>query len=101
MKVEEIEGPSVARPSALSLRQNYPNPFNASTLIQIEIPKTQNLRVAVYNTSGERVSLLHEGTTAAGIHAYRWDASGLPTGLYIYRLEAGSCRISRKMFLLK
>jgi photosystem II stability/assembly factor-like uncharacterized protein len=56
VKVEEIGGPSAAKPSTLNLRQNYPNPFNAFTMIQFEIPNTQNVRVAVYNTSGERIS---------------------------------------------
>jgi Secretion system C-terminal sorting domain len=97
--VEEM--PLSSTPSSISLKQNYPNPFNPSTTIEFGIPESQFVILAVYNLLGEQVGLLVNEYLSAGSYKATWDASDLPSGIYIYKLSAGEFSQSNKMILLR
>jgi PKD repeat protein len=91
-------------PAVSRLDQNYPNPFNPSTKITFAITGTDEVRLAVYNPLGQEVRILFLGRKHPGIHSVEWDgrdASGnrVPSGVYVYRLEAGNKAFYRKMVL--
>lgn len=88
-------------PDRLTLWQNYPNPFNPATAFEFYLPKQGDVRVSVHNTLGQTVAILLDRTLEAGRHAYRFDATGLPSGHYLLVLEAGSERQTRTMTLLR
>ena len=90
-------------PEAITLAQNYPNPFNPSTSIQFTLPEAQRVTLRVFDVLGRQVtSLLRDESLGAGTHSVRFDASGLASGIYLYRLESGSSvAISRRMLLTK
>jgi hypothetical protein len=88
-------------PDKFELSQNYPNPFNPSTKIQYSMLEASNVKIAIYNILGQRVAVLVDGFRNTGTYEVTWDASNLPTGIYIYRLQAGSVEVSKKMTLLK
>lgn len=92
-------------PAPFSLSQNYPNPFNPVTNITFSLAEAADIRLEVFNLQGQRVAVLATGPYAAGTHHIGFDAAHLPSGLYLYRLEAGAGRLSlsltRKMVLLK
>jgi hypothetical protein len=77
-------------PTTYALDQNYPNPFNPSTLIRFELPEASRVRLAVYNLLGEQVALLVNEQRPAGVYEQRFDAAGLASGVYFYRMEAQS-----------
>lgn len=83
------------------LEQNYPNPFNPSTRISFTIPETQQVILKVYNSLGEEISTLINSNLEKGNHTVQFDAAGLSSGLYLYRLESGNQLLIRKMMLLK
>jgi photosystem II stability/assembly factor-like uncharacterized protein len=88
-------------PQTYNLGQNYPNPFNPSTSITFSLPKTEEVRLEVFDLSGRNIRVLAQGTYAAGHHTVQVDARGLASGIYIYRLDVGSHRITQKMTLIK
>ena len=79
-------------PTSYALHANYPNPFNPTTTIQIDLPETSVLTLAVYDLLGHVVLRLESGRVRAGRHRYSVDASGLPSGVYLYRLETPASR---------
>jgi len=89
------------QPATLTLAQNYPNPFNPSTTIRYALPTKSTVRLSVFNTLGQQVAHLVEGEQAAGYHEVQFDASVLPSGVYFYRLTAGSFVETRKLNSLK
>ncbi len=89
------------KPKSYKLSQNYPNPFNPTTSIRFDLPETANVTLSVYNVMGQKVATLINGKVNAGVHQVEWNAADLPSGMYIYRLEAGATIISHKMMLLK
>ena len=91
--------PSVA--SSYKLDQNYPNPFNPSTKITFELAKSEKVKLAVYNLLGEQVAVLVNGTRNAGPQTVTFDAKNFSSGVYFYKLEAGSTVLAKKMMLLK
>ena len=88
-------------PHEFSLLQNYPNPFNPSTTIRYGLPSRSHATLSVFNTLGQQVENLVEGEMEAGYHEVKFDASRLPSGVYLYRLQAGGRTEVRKALLMK
>ena len=88
-------------PSEYKLEQNYPNPFNPSTTIQFAIPQQSFVRVEVFNVMGEKVSALVSETLSSGTYEYEWNAEGLPSGVYFYRLSTENYAQTKKLLLMK
>ncbi|MGD8781075.1 MAG: agmatine deiminase family protein [Ignavibacteria bacterium] len=85
-----------------SLSDNYPNPFNPSTNISFTLPKSSNVKLAVYNIIGEQVAtLVNQNNMAAGEYNYKFNAHNLPSGIYIYQLITEEFIKSKKMMLIK
>jgi hypothetical protein len=98
----DIEQPYPAPlPGSPVLFQNYPNPFNPGTLISYALPSRSDVTLAVYNTLGQRVAVLVRETQERGVHRANFDGAGLASGVYFYRLQAGSSVITNRMILLK
>ncbi len=99
---------SVERPNdqagvirAFKLEQNYPNPFNPSTNFEFVIPVNEMVTLKIYDILGREVALLINENLPAGKYKYRWDAGRLASGVYIYKLKAGSYSSMKKLILLK
>ncbi len=90
-----------ALPETYALASNYPNPFNPSTEIRFTLPEASAVSLIVYDVMGREVERLLDKTLGAGYHEARWDATGLPSGVYLYRIEAGAFAQTRRMTLLK
>ncbi|HEX7571563.1 MAG TPA: T9SS type A sorting domain-containing protein, partial [Bacteroidota bacterium] len=90
-----------ALPVKYALEQNYPNPFNPSTVIGFRMPAAGIVSLKVYNILGQEVNTLMDGMQPAGNYSVRFEGAGLSTGVYFYRLQAGSFVQVRKMMLLK
>jgi hypothetical protein len=88
-------------PGAYELSQNYPNPFNPSTQITFALPEAQTVRLSIFNSLGQQIATLADGSYQAGEYRVTFDATGLPSGMYFYRAEAGSFSSVRKMVLMK
>ncbi|NNG27068.1 MAG: T9SS type A sorting domain-containing protein, partial [Ignavibacteriaceae bacterium] len=88
-------------PDEFSLHQNYPNPFNPSTTIGFGIPKESNVNLSIYNMLGELVLTLANEQKKPGYYEYKFEASNLASGIYLYRINAGSFVKTRKMILLR
>jgi hypothetical protein len=88
-------------PTVYSLEQNYPNPFNPSTVLRYQLPGVSWVRLAVYDVLGREIAILSNERKNAGTYQVRWDASGLPSGMYICRMSAGAFVASRKMIFAK
>ena len=88
-------------PTAFALYGNYPNPFTGHTTIPFDLPEASSVRISVYNVLGQRVGVAADGDFAAGRHTASLDASGLASGVYIYAIEAGSYRESRRMMVVR
>jgi hypothetical protein len=88
-------------PREFSLEQNYPNPFNPSTVISYSIPKDGNVKILIYNTTGQLVKELANGLQTAGVHKIKLDASMLSSGVYFYTVETNGNRLIKKMALIK
>lgn len=89
------------RPKSFRLFQNYPNPFNLRTTIKFSIPEPQKVKLTVYSLLGEEIKVLVDEYKSTGSHSVIFDASGLPSGVYIYSLIAGNKTASKKLVLLK
>jgi spore germination protein YaaH len=83
------------------LAQNYPNPFNPSTSISYSIPDAEFVNIKVFNLLGEEVATLFNGYMEAGKHTLSFDASKLNSGMYLYKITAGSFTQVKKMLLAK
>ena len=88
-------------PESYGLEQNYPNPFNPTTEIVFSLPSRQLTRLIVYNSLGQEVDKLAEEVFDAGVYRVTFDAAGLPSGTYFYRVQAGPYTLTKRMTLLK
>ncbi len=88
-------------PEHFNLKQNFPNPFNPSTTIDFTIPQSSFINLKVYNVLGEEVATLVNETKASGNYEVNFNAANLSSGIYFYKLQAGSLTESKKMVLLK
>ena len=88
-------------PQNYSLDQNYPNPFNPSTTIKYALPENEKVTIDIYDLLGRKVAELVNGEVAAGYHEVKFNAGNLASGIYFYRLSAGSFTQVNKMLLMK
>jgi len=88
-------------PARFTLKQNYPNPLNPSTTIRYGLPNRSQVTLTVFNTLGQQVAQLVNGDMEAGFHEVKFDGSGLSSGVYLYRMQAGSFAETRKLLLVK
>jgi hypothetical protein len=95
------DGFSAGIPTDYALEANYPNPFNPATTIRYALPEQAQVTLVVYDAMGREVRRLVDGLQGAGVHEVTFDAASLPSGVYIYRLEAGSFQQVRSMTLVK
>lgn len=87
--------------NAFTLSQNYPNPFNPQTTISYQLYKAANVELSVFNTLGQRIYDSKKEQQQAGSYSIAFDGASLPSGLYMYRLQAGNFSETKKMILLK
>lgn len=91
----------VELPTTVRLDQNYPNPFNPTTTFRFALPQPQAVKLEIFDALGRKVRLVVADQRTAGVHEVPFDASQLPSGMYVYRLQAGTHALTRKMMVLK
>jgi hypothetical protein len=88
-------------PLTFALGQNYPNPFNPTTHIEYSIPLTGKVSLKVFNALGQEVATLFDGIQNSGKYIATFDAKGLPSGVYVCRLQSGGVSLTQKLVLMK
>ena len=88
-------------PTVYKLYHNYPNPFNPTTILRYDLPEEIKVVLKVYNILGEEVATLINDEKVAGSYEVSWDANNLGSGVYFYRIQAGSFVETKKMVLMK
>ncbi|MEL6822468.1 MAG: Ig-like domain-containing protein, partial [Calditrichota bacterium] len=88
-------------PTEFVLEQNYPNPFNPSTTIAFGLPQSGSVKIVVYNSVGQKVGVILEERLEAGYYEKTFSADNLPSGVYLYRMEAAGFQDIKKFVLLK
>ena len=93
-------------PTVFTLHQNYPNPFNPTTEIKYDLPEDVFVSINIYDVMGRKIKSLSNANQTAGYHSLQWDATnnigeGVSAGMYIYTIQAGEYRATKKMVLLK
>jgi hypothetical protein len=88
-------------PNSFALEQNYPNPFNPTTAVSYQLPAVSDVRLVVYDILGRKAAVLVNEKKAPGRYEVRFDATGLASGVYLYRLTAGNFVQTRKMVVVK
>ena len=88
------------------MMQNFPNPFNPETTIQYQLPQKTNVRIIIYNLSGQKVITLIDENQQAGLHSAYWHGKdqtdkNVPSGIYLYILEAEGYIQSRRLILIR
>jgi hypothetical protein len=83
------------------LLQNYPNPFNPNTRITFTLPERSEVDVSIFDIGGRLVQQISGNVFEAGVHTLDWNASGLPSGTYLYRLNANGNFLTRSALLIK
>ena len=96
-----IENPRTGIPSRFELHQNYPNPFNPVTTIKYDIAKGTNVKITLYDVIGREVMVPVNEFKVPGYYEIKFDASALASGVYFYKIEAGSYVNTKKMMLIK
>lgn len=97
-----IKGEEVTKiPTKFELSQNFPNPFNPTTTIQYSLPFSEKVSLKIFNLLGEEVKTLTDDFQEAGKHSVQFNANNLASGIYLYRIQAGSFVETKKMILIK
>jgi len=99
--VNGIQGKDIELPGRVRLFQNYPNPFNPTTEIEYYLPKQEYVVLTIYNILGQEIKRLCDGIQSPGLKNVLFNASELPSGIYYYRLKAGSTVETKKMLLIR
>ncbi len=99
--ITSVASPSPNLPGAYKLDQNDPNPFNPSTTIRYALPQRSHVTLSVFNTLGQQVATLVNENEEAGYRDVRFDGTGLASGVYFYRLQAGEYVATKKLLILK
>jgi len=99
--VTKIAAEEGGLPLVFALNQNYPNPFNPKTTITFHLSIVSEATLSVYDLLGRELVTLVNEKLAPGAYMQEWDARGLPSGVYLYRLAAGDFIETRKLILLK
>jgi hypothetical protein len=94
-------GAESSAPRAFALHQNYPNPFNPSTVITYDLPAAANVRLTVFNLLGQEVATVVQERMDAGTHHTSFNGAGLPSGMYLVRLQADGFTQTRSMLLVR
>lgn len=100
-KAASPESIETVLPVSIVLDQNYPNPFNPATTISYSVTRASHVSLTVYNILGQEVAKLVDSYQSAGSYTVPFDASGLPSGVYLYRLHTDQATETRKMLILK
>ena len=103
---DDLHMQTASLPGSYQLHTNYPNPFNPVTTISFDLPEASQVSLEVFDMMGRRIATLINGTLGAGTHAANWDAStttgaSVASGMYLYRIKAGSFVATRRMILMK
>jgi hypothetical protein len=96
-----VEQLSPTAPKTFLLEQNYPNPFNPSTTIRYQLPVASEVKLEVYDVLGKKIATVVNERQSAGSYQVVWNASGLSSGTYFYRLQAGTFVETKKMIMVK
>ena len=97
----EVKNNQVGLPFKFELDQNYPNPFNPKTTISFALPIHSFVTLGIFDLLGREVAMLVSQEKSAGTYNVAFDASKLSSGIYFYRLQAGSFTETKKLILLK
>ena len=97
---------TVSNPKSINLHRNYPNPFNPITIIEYELPAATNVNITIYDIMGRKVKNLINNNQSSGYKSVIWNATNnqdqpVSAGAYLYSIEAGEFRQTKKMILLK
>jgi ligand-binding sensor domain-containing protein len=95
----KVSSPEI--PQLFRLEQNFPNPFNPTTSIRYSLPQRSQVTLSMFNTLGQQVATLVNETQEAGYHDVRFDGNGLASGVYFYRIQAGSFVQTKKLLILR
>jgi hypothetical protein len=99
--MNEEESTNESKPTEYALNNNFPNPFNPSTQINYQIPKDGFVNLVVYNALGQEVETLVSKEQSVGNYTVQFNATNLPSGVYIYKLQSGEFSSTKKMLLMK
>ncbi len=101
----EIEPATIIKDKLIAARfnllQNYPNPFNPITIIKYTLPKSEMVMIEIFNLLGQKIEVLINKQMPAGSHEIEFTANDLPSGVYLYRIEAGEFQEIKKMILIR
>jgi hypothetical protein len=97
----DSDGLGIGVPKGFLLEQNYPNPFNPSTIISYHVAKADNVELKIFDSVGQEIATLINQSQAPGIYNINWNASGLASGTYYYRLQIGDEVSTKKAVLIK
>jgi hypothetical protein len=99
--VTGVEEVATALPGRFELMQSYPNPFNPSSTIRYGLPHKIAVQLTVFNTLGQQVAQLVNGEVEAGYHEVEFDGVNVASGVYLYRMQAGSFVETKKFLLVR
>jgi hypothetical protein len=100
-RLDPMAADDVGPPGAIGLLSGYPNPFNATTTIEYALPQAGQVKLQIYDICGRAVATLAEGHVPAGHHSTIWDARGMPSGMYLVRLQTEGFTETTKVTLLR